>query len=172
MSAARLFDEAEKQLIVADIGDWMTRRYAGARLDTMCLYWAALTRDYLNMHYGVGAALEAGTMMWRFNAVDDGVHNTHFSYVWDPRHPRSIAACEQGRLPEMHAWVAIPSSGEIIDLTTRYLVARAAAEGMAWTAPEPPQFLWARISALPAGTIYRADPVATLLTSMLVARTN
>lgn len=167
MSAHRTFADADKDFIVADIHNRFTRWFRGRRVDAACLYWAALTRDYLNERYDVGAELRAGTACWRFNAHDDGHTPTHFSYVWDPDSPLSRAMLERGLLPEMHCWVSIPRTGEVVDLTTRYLVFRAAQAGMKWTAPEPPPFLWT--DKLPDGVIYAADTLATTFAGALLA---
>lgn len=167
MSAHRSFSDAEKDFIVADIHNRMTRWFVGRRVDAACLYWAALTRDYLNKHYDVGAELRAGSMSWRFNAHDDGRSATHFTYLWDADSPLTRAMLERGLLPELHCWVEIPRTREIVDLTTRYLVFRAARAGIKWTAPEPPPFVWT--AELPDDAVYSPDELATTFAGALLA---
>lgn len=166
----RVFTEAEKDFIVADVHNRLSRWIGTDHLDGACLFWAGFARGYLNAHYNVGAELVAGTMSWRAVAEedDDGRSPTHFSYVWEPDHPLSQAALERGLLPEMHVWVTIPATGEIIDLSTRYFANRATRfMGIRWTAPKPPPYLWS--ATLPEGVLYAPDPLATVFAGALFA---
>lgn len=74
---------------------------------------------------------------------------------------------ERGLLPEVHCWVEIPATREIVDLTTRYLVFRAARAGIKWTAPEPPPFVWT--AELPDDAVYTPDQLATTFAGALLA---
>jgi hypothetical protein len=169
VTARRDFSDEQKDFIVADIHNRFTRSFRGAHIEAACLYWAGATRDYLNAIYDVGAVVQAGSMNWPFNATDDGVSPTHFSYEWDLNSPASREALRRGMLPEMHCWVAIPTTGQLVDLTTRYLVQRARQAGLTWTASEPPKFLWTHACSLPPRVLYRADRYATSLAEMLLA---
>jgi hypothetical protein len=65
-------------------------------------------------------------------------------------------------MPEMHVWVGIPSTGEVVDLTTCYLVKQAHMRaGINWTADLPPDYLWS--NQPPMGVVYRPNRDATLL---------
>jgi hypothetical protein len=67
-----------------------------------------------------------------------------------------------GNLPEMHVWIGILDRQEIVDFTTRYLKAAAADHGMAWTADDPPPYLWCPASATPDWVVYKPNKEATL----------
>ena len=135
----------------------------GADLRAACLFWAGHTCDVL-CERGLRPVLQAGTMMWRFCApeLDDGIGPTHFGYAWEPESLPSLAARAAGRLPEMHVWVGLPETQEIVDLTTCYLPEQARAiAGFSWSAPPPPDYLWA--PALPEGAVFEPNREATLL---------
>jgi len=79
--------------------------------------------------------------------LDDGVSATHYSYEWEglasPAVLRSLSAME---LPELHVWLAHRDPDTIIDPTVGTWVDRARAGGFAWTAVEPPAFLWSPLA--------------------------
>lgn len=58
--------------------------------------------------------LQAGSASWLAvpDELDDGVSPTHFAYEFDKKH--AMINILQGRMPEMHCWVArIGSAGEV-----------------------------------------------------------
>lgn len=127
-----------------------------------CLYLAeAFNRAAAQR--GLKAILQAGTAMFQFRA-DDGVGNTHFSYVFDQQ--AAMKRLTQGLWPEMHAWNYIPSTGEIVDLSTKHQREQARLLcGFVWQ-PEfaLPGYLWTLPEQLQGSTmIYRADLVACML---------
>lgn len=138
-----------------------------------CLYYGAFTALAIARR-GVRAILQAGSASWRFKARghDDGVGPTHYSYEFDPWHFLSAERLARGAFPEMHCWAAIPSTGEIIDLTTRHLPAllRQGLPGETWTAALPPEYFWGRADALPEGWLYRADRAAIDIAFTLLRR--
>jgi hypothetical protein len=114
--------------------------------------------------------IQAGSASWPRvpPELDDGVMNTHFSYVWDPDSYAARlalagvfqAARLGGRkgfsLPEMHVWLARPDTRDIIDFTTGlWPEACKLTIGEEWLAPPPPDYLWA--DELPEGVHYAAD---------------
>lgn len=115
---------------------------------------------------GPRAVLQAGSASFRFKALseDDG-GDTHLSYEFNPKDPASLASLAQGSLPEIHCWAGIPETGEIVDLSTAYLVDRLAQSGggLTWTAPVPPAEIWCGPGQLPDGFIYSASLPATLM---------
>lgn len=134
-----------------------------------CLYWAyafeKAARKYGVFHRDV--LIQAGSAQFQFRA-DDGVHDTHFSYMYDPS--TAIQRVRAGLLPEMHVWNAVRSDEkgewEYVDLTTRYQAQQAKLlQGFDW---EPefalPDYYWGR----PQGNrlIYRADANATMCVAM------
>ncbi len=89
---------------------------------------------------GVRLIFQAGSASWmRIRPEeDDGVMNTHFSYVYDPTDPISRRAIAAGLLIEIHAWAADPVSQRILDLTIPQIPAACERMGgMRWSAPRP-----------------------------------
>jgi hypothetical protein len=136
-----------------------------------CLYIAHHAVSVLQKH-GQYAVIQAGSLQWpRLRPEDDdGVVDTHFSYMWSPLTPASVVAMEAGQLPEMHVWAGLPDEQIIVDFSTRHLPTAAARLGMAWTAAEPPQYLWCSARAVPAAVVYRPNREATLLACRILKR--
>ena len=135
-----------------------------AELSGGCVYLAHHTLEVL-AEAGIPCCIQAGTMCWPrvTEEQDDGVSSTHFSYVWEPEHPRSQEQMRAGRLPELHAWVGIPATQEVVDLTTRnFPKACMAVLGEPWLGPKPPDYLWQR--ELPDWVVYEPNEQATLYT--------
>ena len=112
---------------------------------------------------GIQAVMQAGTMNWKMVAdeLDDGTSPTHFTYEWSPDAPASKRSVAMGNLPEMHCWIGVVSSQELIDFSTHGLVARAREAGFVWRAPEPPPFLWCAVNEQPDYVRYAANMIAT-----------
>jgi hypothetical protein len=111
-----------------------------------CIYWSQVTMKVLK-EAGLRPLLQAGTLQWCMVAPgqDDGRMATHFSFVWSPELPGSRAAIQGGKLPEMHVWVALPDTQEIVDFSTGALKKLAEGRfGLRWPGPPPPKFLWGR----------------------------
>jgi hypothetical protein len=108
---------------------------------------------------GVRTVLQSGSAAWRFKApaCDDG-GATHYSYQFNPADQASAARLAIGGMPEVHCWVGIPSTGELIDLTTGFLpeLLMAALPLEKWTMPPPQPFFWGTADSLPDGWQYRA----------------
>jgi hypothetical protein len=129
-----------------------------------CLYFAGYLIRRLHKE-GIQAMLQAGTMSWPrlLPEEDDGVINTHFGYVWEPHTLRTVTRMAQGLLPEMHSWVATRHDMNIIDMSTKYLPGQCwTLNQMVWTAPNPPDYLWANASEIPAGVMYAPDEKAIM----------
>ena len=104
---------------------------------------------------GVRALLQAGSMEFPMGGIDDGVNATHFSYIWEPESAETRARIAREEMPEMHVWVGLPDSGEILDVTTCFHQTQARRLGLLWRGPAPPPFLWERADQLPGrGVIY------------------
>jgi hypothetical protein len=138
----------------------------------MCLLWAVTTCGVLQKH-GVRTVVQSGTMMWpRIRPEeDDGVCNTHFSYVWQADSPMTQQRVYAGLLPEMHIWTAIPEEPAIVDLTTQFHKLQCSRRaGLPWTAPDPPPYLWVGPDTLPENVIYRPDMGAIKLALFFAQR--
>ena len=75
-----------------------------------------------------------------------------------------------GNLPEMHVWVGIVDRQELVDFTTRHLKAVAGALGMAWTATDPPSYLWCPANQTPDWVVYRPNREASIYAGLLLKR--
>jgi len=76
-----------------------------------CLFYAAVANVLL------GAQVVAGSAQWQFRK-DDGVSNTHYSYMFGtPAAPGDeMSRFGVGGLPEMHVWNAL--GGKVFDMST------------------------------------------------------
>lgn len=159
----------DKALIVADIRhkvrNWQQKNMPDLDLSKACFYYHVLAQEMLRQHLGTETRIlvSAGSFSFpRINlALDDGFIDTHFSYMWNAKDPRTIDAISRNEMPEMHIWLAMPDRGEIFDITTCYL--RSNCEiitGNKWLAPNPPDFIWCRLEDLPPGVVYKPDPTA------------
>jgi len=130
----------------------------------LCLYIAHVAALTLYKH-GLRPVIQAGSLQWprMRRDEDDGRCNTHFAYMWEPGSPQSIASWASGNLPEMHVWIGLTAPQTLIDFSTRHLKDVAAAEGMTWTAPEPPRYVWTAPDDLPDWVAYHPNRDATIL---------
>jgi hypothetical protein len=136
-----------------------------------CLFYANAVAGVLHRH-GRNVVLQAGSLQWpRLKPEEnDGQVATHFAYMWSPTTPESIASIFHGNLPEMHVWCGEPETQILIDFSTRNFTMAAAKLGLAWTAPEPPKYLWTSVATLPPGVVYRPIREATLLACRVLQR--
>jgi hypothetical protein len=137
----------------------------------LCLYYAHHTTAVLRRH-GVSAVIQAGSLQWPRvrHDEDDGRIDTHFAYMWTPGAADSALSVALGNLPEMHVWVGIVDRQEIVDFTTRHLRAAAEARGMAWSAPDPPRYLWCPAAEPPDWVVYRPDRDASIYACTILKR--
>jgi hypothetical protein len=162
---AKIIAEIEKR--IATLDHQMDHR-AG-----LCLYYTHHVLSLLWRHgYQNRAVVQAGSMQWPRirKEEDDGVMNTHFAYEGSPHDPASAMSVALGNLPEMHVWVGIVDRQEIVDFTTRHLKSAAAALGMAWTAADPPHYLWCPAGQLPDWVRYRPNREASIYACTILKR--
>lgn len=154
----------DRQMMIERVASIMEYEHPKT-IQAACLYWAATLIDELSVN-GIRGILQAGTLMWpRIRPEqDDGVSPTHFSYVWEANSSTTRTRIAQGLMPEMHVWVGIPETQEIVDLTTRYLKGQCQQLiGHEWIGDDPPHHLWCKCEELPPGVIYRPDRLATMI---------
>jgi hypothetical protein len=114
--------------------------------------------------------LQAGSMSWPVVDVkdDDGKSPTHFTFQWtdddclptlmmlkDRKHDDPV------RLPEIHVWIGLKDSGEVVDFSTYDLprICESVTGGQVkWRGALPPDFIWSPL--LPDRVIYEAIPLA------------
>ena len=133
----------------------------------LCFYYAAFGVEALR-EAGLRAVIQAGSASWPIIDLDkdDGVQMTHFSYQWSPNEIQSRLAIAGGAMPEMHVWVALPDSGELVDFTTGFWPEQAKLlTGLDWPGPKPPNYLWDK--KLPRGVQY--TPIRDAVTFALWA---
>ncbi len=129
--------------------------------------------------------IQAGSASWPRLAphLDDGVSNTHFGYEFDASTPlvslarlgvstaTRIGDSLNYSLPEMHCWLGIVETQEVIDFTTGlWPEACYYRIGEPWLAERPPEYLWTLGERLPSGVRYQADHEAIELAILLLAR--
>ena len=133
----------------------------------LCLYYARETIAVLR-HHGHKAVLQAGSMQWPIIKPedDDGVCNTHFAYMWEPDHPLSVIATKFGLLPEIHVWVGLVETQEVVDFSTRYFKEAAEERDLKWQTEDPPKYLWSH--ELPPLVRYVPDRDATIFAMKLL----
>ena len=137
----------------------------------LCLYYAHHTAAVLWQH-GLPAVIQAGSLQWPRirREEDDGRINTHFAYMWTPGAQDSALSVALGNLPEMHVWVGLLNSQEIVDFTSRHLRASAEARGTAWSAAEPPRYVWCPAASLPDWVVYRPNRDASIYACTILKR--
>lgn len=109
---------------------------------------------------GHRALLQAGDSFWPVvrPEEDDGVSPATFGYEWSPGEAMSRLLLMMGGLPEVHVWIGIQETQEIIDFAAGFFPEQAERMGIAWKADPPPRFLWGRP---PDGAVYRPVREAT-----------
>lgn len=128
----------------------------------LCLFLAVKLCNELGKH-GIRAVLQAGSAQWKCMAIDDGVSPTHFAYMWEMS-PLTKLRLSQGKMPEMHCWVGLPDTQEIVDISTRDLVMQAKLRAdITWTANPPPDYIWSDAEHFPDEARYIVDPLATIV---------
>ena len=136
-----------------------------------CLYWAAATHHELSIH-GLKPRVVAGSMNWLIvpDHLDDGVSPTHFSYEFEGLNSMNRVSMAMGDLPEMHVWVRLTGTNEIVDLSTRSLqeqCTKLTGNALQWLAPPAPKYLWT--DTLPQSTYYRENAQASKIATQALS---
>ena len=96
--------------------------------------------------------------------LDDGKVPTHFGYEWGGHAEGAIHAKVEGNpLPEMHCWIWLPTTQEVVDFTTGTAPVMARKLGFKWQTAEPPPFVWDKPIRLLPRFIYGQNRDATRL---------
>ena len=106
------------------------------------------------------ALLQAGSASWPVIDMrdDDGKRATHFSFMWEPDKLGRWALLPGSKLMgEMHVWIGVKSTQEIIDFSTHDLprVATLLTNGLVTFKVKPPEFIWTDFP--PHGVYYAAE---------------
>jgi len=119
---------------------------------------------------GIACTPQCGSLSVRIvpKDMDDGKINTHYSFMWTPNEAPSVLANKLGWLPEIHCWVGIMSTQEIVDMSVHYLPRAVEAAGFKWQMPPPPKYLWVKAKEMPEEFIYEPNREATLFAMHLI----
>lgn len=132
-------------------------------LDRSCLHWANATLAACE-HFGLVACIQGGSFSAKAN--DDG---NYIAFEWQDIQLDELPALAKlltttsTPLPEMHAWVGIVDTQELIDLSTIHLRRSAKRNGLEWTEAEYPNGLWVKCDAIPDTLAYAPYKTASLL---------
>lgn len=138
-----IISQARKDEIVKVVRDKMDKKYPKYQHHRMCLFWAYETYKILKI-CGLNALIQAGSASWPMvsKELDDGISSTHFSYKFEDT-PFNLKRMAHGHLPEMHVWVGIVETKEIVDLTTKFWPQQAKEIGNhEWKNKLPPDYFW------------------------------
>lgn len=151
-----MFPIEKREALVKAIRKAMAENYRGDNIELACLSWADMTERFLRMA-GYRTCIQAGSAFYKRVPGDPALwphDDSHFSYVWDGSVSSMQVAdllLNGGHLPEMHVWVALPDSMEIIDLTTCYVASNCERlTGLKFLADPLPDYYWRTPDYLPA----------------------
>ncbi len=129
-----------------------------------CLYYmhaGIVTLRQCNIH-----AVEAcGSAHWQCQP-DNGKDMTHFGFEWggDPDHElRRQVITDKIGLPEMHCWIWLPQTQEVVDFSAGFVPTLAKAMGFEWKVELPPPYYWAGPKSLFPRAVYIPNRDATQL---------
>lgn len=146
----------------------------GWAIEGNCLLTSISLTVALCEEFKVRAVLQAGSASWpRIDLTkDDGRIMTHFSYMFSDDTKSMMDILIHQKLPEMHCWVGIVDTMEIVDPTTIYLKKQCERlTSMKWLAPEPSDFIWCSPASKdwPDGVVYRPHHAAFQIARMVAA---
>lgn len=144
----------------------MERWYGHGGQDGMsCLYLMQVGLVELKQH-GIEGWPVAGSAHLEIQS-DDG-KMTHFGFEWcgapnsELRREQPLTG-DQVSLPEMHCWIYLPDTREVVDFSTGHVPVLARAVGFEWKAALPPPYIWAQPQSLWPRAIYVPKREATRL---------
>lgn len=125
-----------------------------------CLYWTFAAGTVL-MRHGIRPVVQAGSVCWPMNPIALPPDPIYFGYRWDAEDSVTIKRMAAGMMPELHVWLGLVDTQEIIDFSVRYFPQQAKTIGLEWRNVDPPEFLWATEHELPNEVWYAPDRDAT-----------
>lgn len=150
----------DKVSIFENVCEYYDRHYAEVKATGYggCLYWMQAGFVVLQ-DAGLKPQIQAGSA--HFPIVrpdqDDGTSATHWGFEWEPGHPKSIKQRAADLLPEMHCWLALIETNEVIDFSTHTFPDVARTMGFFWKCEPPPDFIWGTADKIPARFYYHAN---------------
>ena len=158
--SAQTIDAAYKEMLYQRAREHLIAQHGSTEARAgLCYHWAESAFLALS-NFGLRPIFQAGDMEWPMVTPeqDDGVSATHFSYIWSEK--RGTTLSPEGNLPEIHIWLGLLETNEIVDFATGTLKTLAVEKhGMKWPGPPPPKFIW---GAPPAHARYKPYKEATL----------
>lgn len=155
-------DECVKQVVVDRCRHFARQHLSDDLHQAGCVYWAGVLAAELRA-VGRSAQLQAGSAYFRISEQDPA---ERFIYQWQGVNEENLLCLVRGVLPELHAWVYLSDSNEVIDLTTGQQAAQALElEGLPCEYPHKP-FVWDEANEgfdERNGVFYEADLAATLV---------
>ena len=132
----------------------------------VCLYYARFGLKILR-GVGIEACLQAGSTFWCRDPCDP--FNGDFGYEWSPMSGVSVEAALAGNLPEIHIWLAVMETQEVIDFSSGLFPVQAVDRlRVGWPGVKPPPFLWVPVAELPREATYIPILPATLYAARLL----
>lgn len=149
------FSKKQKDAIVAEARQYRDARWTGMDQKLgWCLHSSLATLAILHLH-GVKAILQAGTAYWR-RAPDKLPGPTFFGYKFEAHNSFMAELFRMlESLPEIHVWVGIVETNEMIDIETCHfpdVCLELIKED--WPAKKPPDYLWTTCDKLPRNCYY------------------
>jgi len=147
----------------------MDLRFPPFDIERACIFWCYVTAHFLR-EAGLNPLIQAGTMLWprKYPPLDPNDNDCTFGYLCTHDLQAMTEDIKDGRLPELHAWIVLPETLEIVDPTTKYLdVQCRRVFRRFWLGPQPPDYIWGTVDVLPDGAVY--IPCADAIAATLVA---
>lgn len=129
-----------------------------------CFYWT-LTGLGVLLRHGIRGCLQAGTFAWPIIPFDedDGKLETasHFCYEYEFNAEKERLAFAGKYFPEIHIWIGLPDTQEIVDFSTKFLPHLVTTKhGLPWRTPPPPDYIWHTKAQMPERVLYRVQEQA------------
>ena len=144
----------------------------GEATPNSCLYWSMFLLDEL-FRMGIYAVLQAGSAFWPRVSKEtydtDETCTSHFGYEWNPDELLNAVAKASGMLPEIHVWVGLVVTQEVLDFTTGFWPDNCKQFlRVEWEGVIPPKFFWGRYNDLPELVRYEPCREASIYAAGLI----
>ena len=140
--------------------------------DGLCAYFALFGMIELK-ELGLKPCIQGGSAFWpRVPEPENTPESvaTHYGYQWEPGSEMSKMAVKMGCLPEMHIWIGLVETQELVDFSTTSWPTSASNRGVEWFGDRPPGYVWCQPEGLPKYVRYEADPIATRVAARYLSK--
>jgi len=162
----------ERQQLHEKVRKRVVGRIGERSADSLCLYWAHYGLQVLK-EAGIEVCLQAGSAYWPRvdNPRETPEHvMTHFGYKWEPDSNLSRLSVRLGHLPEMHIWLGIVETQELVDFSTGTWPQACRDRIGEWETQDPPPYYWGPPGNLPEDVVYEPHAKATILAGHIIDR--